>query len=226
MKKFLSIILSISISFAAFSQKKYEPKVIFTFKTDGRIYSTPVVTKDSTIVFGSNDKHVYFLGPNGKLKTKFKTGKKIHASPSILKNGHITIGSYDKNLYIFKPDGTLKRTISETSGIFTTVINATKDTLVYAVGKTICFFDQLTGTTTSVLTEKLTHASPVQLMDGTIVIGSNDKFVYFFNPDGTLKTNSKPAAGSCIQHLSNCPIVQLWLALTISICISLILMVH
>jgi len=62
---------------------------------------------DGTIYFGSDDKYVYALNPDGSQKWDFETGSEVNASPAIGSNGDIYIGSQDENLYSFDSNGNL-----------------------------------------------------------------------------------------------------------------------
>ena len=81
--------------------------VLWKFKTNGRIYSSPLVEGD-TIYFGSGDNTFYAINKNtGQKLWEFKTGGAIHSSPSI-GNKLIYFASTDGNLYaVDKKEGKL-----------------------------------------------------------------------------------------------------------------------
>ena len=67
-------------------------KTIWTFKTDGKIYSTPVVYRN-TVWCASSDSYVYGLNVrNGKLQHKLKTDKAVVSSPACANNKVIVAG--------------------------------------------------------------------------------------------------------------------------------------
>jgi outer membrane protein assembly factor BamB len=70
--------------------------------------SSPSVAEDGTVYFGSQDKNVYALSTNGRLKWQFATGGEVRSSPAITRNGTIYIGSADNRLYAVGADGKLK----------------------------------------------------------------------------------------------------------------------
>ncbi len=55
----------------------------WTFQTGAPISSSPVIGIDGTIYFGSQDKHLYALNPDGTLKWKFETGAEVDSTPAI-----------------------------------------------------------------------------------------------------------------------------------------------
>jgi outer membrane protein assembly factor BamB len=56
-------------------------KTVWRYKTDGKVYSTPTIYKN-TVWCASSDSYVYGLDvKNGKLKHKFKTDKAVVSSP-------------------------------------------------------------------------------------------------------------------------------------------------
>lgn len=91
--------------------RAYHPNgtLIWTFDTDDVIQSSPALTADGCIIFGSHDKYMYCLyANNGSLKWKYKTGGWVHGSPTIADDGTIYIGSDDEYLYSMYPNGILK----------------------------------------------------------------------------------------------------------------------
>lgn len=89
---------------------------VWQFKTDGKIYSTPVVSKNS-VVFASTDSSIYSVDLfNGTRQWSFKTGKSIVASPSI-DNGSVYIGSSEgKFRALSLHNGDLKWTYNDVRG--------------------------------------------------------------------------------------------------------------
>lgn len=69
-------------------------KVVWTFPTKGKVYSTPSVWQDF-VIFGSSDHHIYCLNAeNGLLQWEYTTGKAVLAS-AITHGGIGYIGSSD-----------------------------------------------------------------------------------------------------------------------------------
>lgn len=89
------LVLTLNLTvFFAFGQKT----VLWQFKTDERVYSTPKIDND-IIYFGSGDQHIYALElKTGKLLWKYKTDGKVHSSATTNER-HVFFSSTDGNLY-------------------------------------------------------------------------------------------------------------------------------
>lgn len=75
-------------------------KEVWSFAAKARIDSSPVITSDGRIFFGSNDGNVYALDTAGKEVWKFTAGAPVSASPAMDGN-RLVIGSQDGRLYCF-----------------------------------------------------------------------------------------------------------------------------
>jgi outer membrane protein assembly factor BamB/orotate phosphoribosyltransferase len=95
------------VAFGAFDGKLYavdkkSGTVLYTFQTEGPLYSTPVIFKDN-IYIASNDKRIYCLDvKTGEKKWQFETGGRILCRPRII-DDHLYIGSNDGYLYELDP---------------------------------------------------------------------------------------------------------------------------
>ncbi len=77
----------------------------WTFTSSGRIYASPAVSPDGTVVFGSSDGNIYAINPsNGQEKWRFSTGGEIGGSPVIDKDGYVYFGSADGYIYGVNPN--------------------------------------------------------------------------------------------------------------------------
>jgi outer membrane protein assembly factor BamB len=82
-----------------YALKIEDGSLIWKFKTDGDIYSSPAVT-ESLVYIGSNDYSMYALDQaTGQLRWKFETGGAVHSSP-IAVGDKLFFGSYDGNFYV------------------------------------------------------------------------------------------------------------------------------
>ncbi len=72
--------------------------VAWSFKTGGRVFSSPVISGDELFI-GSDDGHVYALNAlNGELIWKFKTGGRVSSSPAVYQDKVYAV-SFDGNIY-------------------------------------------------------------------------------------------------------------------------------
>jgi len=82
-----------------YALKIEDGSLIWKFKTDGDIYSSPAVA-ESLVYVGSNDYFMYAVDQaTGKFRWKFETGGAVHSSP-IAVGDKLFFGSYDGNFYV------------------------------------------------------------------------------------------------------------------------------
>jgi len=159
------------------------------FASSGSIHTTPAVAKDGTIYFGSDDRNLYALNPDGTLKWKFQTGDIIRCSPTIGPDGTIYFGSHDDQLYALNPNGTLKWRFKTGSDIWS-VPSIGRDGTIY-FGSIDYFFYAVNPDGTlkwRIQTGSGIGSSPAISSDGTIYFSSHDGFLYAVNPiDGSVK---------------------------------------
>ncbi len=81
-------------------------KVVWKYATGGQVNSNPVYDKDGSgaLYFGSNDRNVYSLDLQGKLRWRYETGDIVPGSPCV-RDGIVYIGSVDGCVYALKADG-------------------------------------------------------------------------------------------------------------------------
>jgi len=69
--------------------------------------SSPSISTDGTIYFGSNDGYLYSLYPDGTLKGKISACH-LRITPTLGADGLIYMAGTDGKISVFNPDGTLK----------------------------------------------------------------------------------------------------------------------
>lgn len=72
----------------------------WTFQTGDSVHCSPVVGKDGTIYFGSDDGNLYAVNPDGTEKWNYNTDGRVRSSPAVGSN-NIYISSRSGNLYAF-----------------------------------------------------------------------------------------------------------------------------
>ncbi|MEJ2668122.1 MAG: PQQ-binding-like beta-propeller repeat protein [Deinococcales bacterium] len=83
------------------------------------LYSSPALARDGTIVFGSGDRHIYAINPNGTLKWHAPTNEVLDHAAAIAQNGTIYLAPL-RHFEAFHPDGRLAWTFQDpTSTDFT-----------------------------------------------------------------------------------------------------------
>jgi len=187
--------------------------LLWSFKTNGSIYSSPAIGPDGTVYIGSDDGNLYALNPDGTVNWKFETAWCIRSTPAISPDGTLYFVSDDGFLYALDTKSLLKRLkwkvnigipfsnwfsrSSPAIGSDGTIYVGSFDRNLYAItpdGKLKWKFS----------TNDLLVSSPAVGNDGTIYVGSYDDNLYAIAPDGKLKWRfstgndvaSSPAIGS------------------------------
>ena len=167
------------------------PQKLWGFPTGAAIWSCPAIATDGTLYFGSADKNLYALNPDGSKRWAFPTGNPIFSSPTIGPDGTIYIGSYDHTFYAVNPNGTEKWRFLTGGDIFSgtaigadgTIYFGSKDGKVYA-------FNPDGSKKWEVGTPGAVYSPSISL-DGTICVGSDDGHLFAINPDSSLKWASR-----------------------------------
>ncbi len=158
----------------------------------GAAYSTPIKTKDNTVVLGTHKKSIYFLTADS-IKRTFRTKLWVHATPEIVYDSLVAIGSYDGNMYFFTEDGQTLKTIRPGGRIYTNPVQLDSLMIFATAFKGLWFYNIQTDSLYLSKIDKFTHGSPTVLGNNQICVGSNDKKMYFFdytgNVSSTFKTN-------------------------------------
>mgnify|MGYP003574970719 CR=1 FL=1 len=92
-------------------------KVVWTYQTQGAIYSSPVIDRNKFVIFGSGDGNIYSLNlKDGKLVWKTAAGKSVLGSPVIQANV-VFIGASDNTFKALDvKTGKLKWQFNEVEG--------------------------------------------------------------------------------------------------------------
>ncbi|WP_214482836.1 PQQ-binding-like beta-propeller repeat protein [Bacillus sp. SM2101] len=79
--------------------------LVWTFNTDGPVYSSPVVLNDNSFIIGSEDGFLRRISANGYLIWEFKAGETFHQVPAIdTISKRVFAGNYDGILYALNLD--------------------------------------------------------------------------------------------------------------------------
>ena len=145
-------------------------KVLWTFKTGDRSWSTPAVAEDGTIYVGSDDDHLYAVKSDGSLKWKLRLGDcdpkgfgpessrcDVDGGPTIGPDGTVYVGG--DGIHAVWPDGTLRWKLATAEHVAST---------------------------------------PALAADGTVYAGSEDDALYAVKPDGAVKWSIR--TGDDVDH--------------------------
>ena len=174
---------------------------LWRFKTENWIESGLCIGNDGTIYFGSFDRYLYAINPDGSLKWKYKTNGGIWSTPAIAEDGTIYIGTFGDYLYAINPDGALKWNFwaGSQASITSSPAIAPDGTIYFgAMGPNL---EQELGRIYAIKpdgsekwhydTDYWIVSDPAIGDDGTIYVGSGDAYLYALRPDGTLRWRFK-----------------------------------
>src|SRR5581483_1733289 len=144
------------------------------------------IAADGTIYFGSHDKNLYALNPDGSKKWAFTTGGAILSSPALNAEGLIYFSSVDGKLYALNPDGS-EKWHSWTGGVgeSSPVLDA-EGNIYLGVNNTLCALKP-DGTQKWYFGYPTVEGTPAVAADGTVYFGGSDAGVgilYAFNSKG------------------------------------------
>jgi len=196
----------------------YATPVTMTTNTDSTIdtnynglYASPALAADGTIYFGSFDRNLYALNPDGSLKWTNRFGSTIFASPVVGRDGTIYCGCDNGRLYAVDPNGTQRWSFNTGPRPITASPAIGADGRVY-IGVDSPFNKRFysvntNGTTNWVFTTGGRVESSAALgADGTIYFGCDDQKLYALNPDGT--TNWVFTTGATNAAVKSSPAVS------------------
>jgi len=164
----------------------------WSFSTGGAIHSSPAVERDGTLYFGSNDRKIYALYPNGTLKWSYQTGDAVVSSPALAQDGTVYAGSKDGYLYALNSSGGLKWRYKTEGAVYASPALAVDGTVyVGSFDGKMYALSPAGALRWSFTTGNRIYSSAAVGYNGEIYFGSNDFSVYALNPDGSLKWSYK-----------------------------------
>ena len=176
-----------------FNDKPSSPRLKWAFKTNGAVYSSPIVSPDGATLFvGSLDNHLYAIdAASGTQKWAFATDDHIHSSPALSSDGKtVFIGSDDHKLYaIDTTNGKLRWSLGTGGSVYSTPTLSPDGKIVY-VGSDdghLYAVDAASGTLRwSYAAADWVDSSPTLAPDGkTVFVGSDDHHLYAISVGST-----------------------------------------
>lgn len=150
--------------------------------------SSPALSPDGTLYFGSWDNHLYAVTTNGQIKWSFTAGLDIKSSPAIADDGTIYFGCRDRKFYAITPDGKLKWAFPTEGWVDSSPGIAPGGTIYFGSWDKKFYALNPNGEKKwAFATDGPIVSSPAIGADGTIYFGSHDKKFYALRPDGTKK---------------------------------------
>lgn len=168
------------------------PDLIWKYKTDKAIYSSPAIDNTGNIYIGSQDSYLYSISPDGSLNWKYKTGDTVCSSPAIDKNGDIYFGSFDNYLYALTSSGNLKWKFKTDGWVWSSPTISPDGTVYFGSADEYLYALTLEGELKwKYKTNFTVFSSPAIDKKGNVYIGSQDNYLYVINPKGGLKWKYK-----------------------------------
>ncbi len=185
-----------------------KPRLLWRYKTDGEILSSPVIGADGTIYITSKtpDNSLHAVNPDGIRKWRFRITPANTLSPSIGPDGTIYVGaSYctNRRLLAVSPEGKLRWRYVHPGHQHSSPISGPDGTIYYAAGSKdygyrlralgpdgkLKWTGQVKGRTGGSWWTGDAGSSPAVAPDGTIYVGGSCRIgaVHAVAADGTLK---------------------------------------
>ncbi len=172
--------------------------VLWSYETGSLVFSSPAVAQDGTIYFGGSDGFLYSLSPAGELNWEEFLGGELDSSVAIGPSGHLYVATSEGFVYSIASDsGEIRWSFelptepgaSDRDTEITASCVLEGDGSVY-IGSKNYFFYALDTADGSVRwryeTGGIIEASATRGVDGSVIVSSQDGYVYAFNPDGSL----------------------------------------
>ncbi|RLF57244.1 MAG: hypothetical protein DRN27_08160 [Thermoplasmata archaeon] len=153
-----------------------------------------VIDDDGVLYFGSYDRYLYAVYPNGTLKWRYgRTGMWIDSTPAIDEDGTIYVGSWGDNLHAVYPNGTMKWIFPAGASISSSPAIGDDGTIYFGNADRRIFAVNPDGTERwHYDTGADIWGDPAIGNDGTVYIGSWDTYFYALYPNnGTLRWRFK-----------------------------------
>jgi outer membrane protein assembly factor BamB len=161
---------------------------VWSINAGSKNNSSPALSPDGTLYFGSGDHKLYAVSTNQYIKWTFETGLQIKCSPAIADDGTIYIGSRDRKFYAVTAEGKLKWSFPTDGWVDSSPAIAPDGTVYFGSWDKKFYALNPNGVKKWVFnTAGEIDSSPAIAADGTIYFGSHDKKLYALEPSGAKK---------------------------------------
>lgn len=164
------------------------------FTTGNNVISSPAIGADGTVYIGSTDHKLYALsGATGAKLWEYETGGEIGASPTVGAGPVVYVGSGDGNFYAINgTTGALQWQRSMGLDIYSSAALRADGVLIFGAGFNVHALNADGSPRWSLATDDYVDSSPVIGPDGTIYIGSLDRYLYAINGNGQGPASDAP----------------------------------
>lgn len=161
---------------------------VWAFEVEGRITGQAVVADDGRVLFGSHDRHLYVLSPQGALQWKRDLGGRVYATPYLDRDGNVYVGSDGDAFWSFTRDGRTRFRLA-TEGDADTGATPSPDgrTIYFGAGSDLWAIGADGTVRWRFRARAKIYSTPAVADDGTIYVGSQDDHLYALAPDGRMR---------------------------------------
>jgi outer membrane protein assembly factor BamB len=179
-----------------------QPRIAWTFDAGGPIQAAPAMLGDDTIVVASLSGKLHAVTNEGKARFTVDLEGRIYSSPLVTDDG-IFVGSDSQKFFGIRPGGGIRFRLDTDGDSDTGASLAPWGGMVFAGGKVI-YASLPNGTLLwRFTTRRKAFSSPAVGDDGTVYVGSQDRYLYAIMPNGKLRwrvnlesdVDSSPAIG-------------------------------
>ena len=155
---------------------------LWRYASDSESEVSPAVAPGGTIVFGSNDQYEYGVSPAGKLRWRYRIDTRTYSSPVVTADGLAYFG--DNHGVLSTLDAKSGALVSRVAGlerppgIWTAPAVDARHDVYFGSSNHIFGFDQEGKRLFDIETGGTVDSYPALAADGTLLIGSEDGFLY------------------------------------------------
>jgi outer membrane protein assembly factor BamB len=150
--------------------------------------SSPAISPDGTIYFGTFNGRLWAVNPDGSAKWVFRAGREIKSSPAVGGDGTIYFGCRDRKFYAVGQDGKKKWDFKTGAWVDSSPALAQGGTIYFGSWDKNLYALRSDGTKLwQFLTGGHIVSSPAVGEDGSIYFGSHDGRFYALSSDGRKK---------------------------------------
>ncbi len=183
-------------SFTGYDTSNNHGGITWTYDTNDEIwFSSPAISKNGTIYFGTTGKYLYAINPDGSLKWSYNVGSEITSTPVLDSNGIIYIGCGDWALSSKKGNGKLIAinkngdelwSYNNNDDVFSSPA-IDKNSTVYTISNSgnLYSIDENGTEKWSFFAGASILSPPIVDNNGIIYVSSEDYGLYAINSDGT-----------------------------------------
>ena len=156
----------------------------WAFHTGDKVWSTPTISEDGIVYFGSLDHNVYAVSLDKGLQAwKYQTNGAVVAQP-LVSNGTVYVGGLDRNLYALDAKSGAKRWEHSGDNWFWTG-PVTNGATIFAgtLGGSLMGLDPQTGTARWTVSAKGKIVAPITPLQDSLVVLTDDKYLRVFSVD-------------------------------------------